>query len=226
MTTIALTGTSPAIAAVARRLEHSPVPFRIVESPEEADLVVTDRPAPAPNHLTVAAAQTPDVFYCRAESVDYVVAALTEAHLGGAYGVRVRPPVQAHPNPGPRPRWWRRRHDPLAHFDAGDFDWATAESVEVEVFDDDVQVAVGDQEFTARLRARGRVDGYDGHFHWAGMLFGDRAPLLKADGKSRASVRLGDGEPVPAKLAEVTPWGTVRVTGVGTPPWAAAPSPA
>lgn len=224
MTTITLTGSSPAIAAVRRRLEDSPVPFRIVESPEDADLVVTDRPAPSPNHLTVASDRTPDVFYCRDESVDYVVAALTEAHLGGAYGVRVRPPVQANPDPGPR--WWRRRYDPLARFDAGDFDWATAESVEVEVFDDDVQVIVGDQEFTARLRARGHIDAYDGRFHWAGMLFGDRAPLLKADGKSRARMRLGDGEPVPAKLAELTPWGTVRVTGVGAPPWAATPAPA
>lgn len=223
MTTIALAGSSPVITALRDRLERSPIPFELVDSPADADLTVTDRPAPSPNYLGVAAAQTPSIFYCRDETLDYVTAALTEAHLGGTYGVRVRPPVQASPDRGPRPRWWRRPFRPLDHFDPSDFDWDTAESVEPEVFDDDVHVVVGDQEFTARLRARGRVDGNDGHFHWAGILYGDHAPALKAHGKSRAQVRLGDGDPVPAKLAEVTPWGTVRMTGVGVPPWAAQP---
>ncbi|MEZ5209759.1 DUF4873 domain-containing protein [Gordonia sp. (in: high G+C Gram-positive bacteria)] len=225
MTVIALTGTSPAIAQVRRRLAASPLDFRLTGDAEAADLVVTDAPAPDPNHLTVASTLAPDTFFVRDASVDYVIAALTEAQLTAAHGVRVRPPVQSGTAlEQQKPRWWRRhrRTDPLAHFDPVHYDWDSEETVETEVFDEDVVVTVGGEEFTARLRARGHLDGSDGHFHWAGTLYGERAHALKSDGKSRASVAAAGGEPVPAKLTEITQWGTVRMTGVGTPPWAAA----
>ena len=32
-------------------------------------------------------------------------------------------------------------------------------------------------------------------------------------------VAVDSAEPVPARFAEVTPWGTVRITGTGTPPY-------
>lgn len=224
MTVIALAGDSPAIGDLRRRLEASPLPFVLTDG-SSADLLVTDEPAPSPNHRGVAAAQAPSTFFVGPDTVDYVVAALTEAQLAGAHGVVVRRTVQDRPDQpviGLRSRLRKRivaARERRAGFDPNDYDWLTPESVETEVFDGEVEVTVGEETFTARLRARGHVDAGDGRFHWAGILHGARAAELKGDGKSRASVALGDGPPVPAKLAEQTPWGTVRMTGVGAPPW-------
>lgn len=221
MTAIALEGSSAALTTLRRRIVESTVPFVLVDDPAAADLVVTDSPAPTPNYLSVAATATPDRFYCRDESVDYIFAALTEAHMIGAHGVRVRPPVQSGARLSYRkPRWWRKNVDPLHRFDPTEYDWDTAETVDTEVFDGEVTVTVAGEEFTARLRARGHIDANDGRFHWAGLLYGRRARELKGDGRSRAQVRLADGPDVPAKLAEITQWDNVRMTGVGAPPWA------
>ncbi|QKT05835.1 DUF4873 domain-containing protein [Gordonia sp. X0973] len=219
MTSVALVGASEAISSTRRRLERSPLAFDLVDDPASADLVVTDEAPPASNYLTVAAAQEPNRFFCRDESVDYIVAALTEAQVLGARGVRVRPPVQDHPTPIGRRRRWRRPVDPLSRFDPIDYDWLTDETVEAEVFDDDVRIAADGEEFTARLRARGHIDGNDGLFHWAGILHGQRAHDLFEAGSKRVEVSHGDHEPVAARLAELNQWGSVRMTGVGKPPW-------
>ncbi|GAA4745801.1 DUF4873 domain-containing protein [Gordonia alkaliphila] len=226
MTTIALVDRGPSITEVRRRLQRSPLAFDLVDDPAQTDLVVTDQPAPVPNFLTVAAAATPDVFYCRPASVDYVVAALTEAHLVGAHGVRVRPSVQARPDRAPRPHWWRRAFRPLVHFDATHFDWSGVEDVEAGVFDDEAHVVLDDAEFTARLRARGRTDGAEGRFRWAGILYGAAARAAAPDGRGRVQVRIRDGAPVDARLTDLTPWGTVRIAGVGAPPWSPDTEPA
>ncbi|GED96284.1 DUF4873 domain-containing protein [Gordonia crocea] len=220
MTTIALIGSSAAIGAARRRMEGSRIPFEIVDDEARADLIVTDEAAPPSNYLTVAAEQTPNRFYCRDESVDYVVAALTEAHLAGAHGVRVRPPVQHNRAVRHRRRWWRAA-DPLARFNPTDYDWTTDETVEAEVFDGQVRIIADGPEFTARLRARGHVDGNDGRYHWAGLLHGDQAPAAFEAGIKRVEVAVGDGPAVSAKLAEITQFGWVRMTGIGPPPWLA-----
>lgn len=222
MTVIALVGSTGVIDATRAKLEASPLDFLIVDDPETADLIVTDAPAPTPNYLSVAAADTPNRFYCTDDSVDYVVAALTEAYLIGAHGVRVRRPVQDRPHAEQhRSLRWRRTRRPRPQFDPIAYDWASDETVDTEVFDDDVVVTVGGEAIPARLRARGYTDTNDGHFHWAGILHSDRASDLKRDGKSRCTVALPGGPAVTAKLAELTQWGTVRMTGVGTPPWLA-----
>ncbi|MFT4199943.1 DUF4873 domain-containing protein [Gordonia sp. (in: high G+C Gram-positive bacteria)] len=220
MTTIALVGSSDAITSTRRKLEQSPLEFALVDDPSGADLVVTDEDAPSSNYLTVAAEQTPNRFYCRDESVDYVVAALTEAQLAGAHGVRVRPTVQHNP-PTARRRRWRRPIDPLHSFNPIDYDWFTEETVEAAVFDDEVRISGDGEEFTARLRARGHIDGNDGQYHWAGIVHGQQAHDLFEAGTKRVEVSHGDRAPVTAKLAELTQWGSVRMTGVGAPPWLA-----
>ncbi|MBM7366892.1 DUF4873 domain-containing protein [Gordonia hydrophobica] len=225
MTTIALVGTSSTIERVRRLLDDSPLPFRLVDDAGLADLVVTDEAAPVPNHLGVAAADAPNRFFCNDATVDYIVAALTEAHLADARGVRVRRTVQDDPEApvlGLESSWQRLARRMLrrgTRFDPVDYDWLTDESIDVESFDDDVTVSAGDEAFTARLRARGVVDGNDGRFHWVGMLYSDRAAERKHGGTTSVTVTVADGDPVPAKFAEVTPWGTVRMTGVGAPPW-------
>ncbi|GAC56196.1 hypothetical protein GOHSU_04_00650 [Gordonia hirsuta DSM 44140 = NBRC 16056] len=225
MTVIALTGSSPAIVELRRRLTASPLGFELTDDAADADLRVTDEAAPTPNHLGVAAAAIPHTFFVREDTVDYVAAALTEAQLAGAYGAAVRLPVQNRPDQpviGLRSRL-RKAVVAALHrrtaFDPSHYDWFTEESVEAEVFDDEVRVTVRDEQFTGRLRARGHIDGNDGRFHWAGILHSDHAAELKRDGRSRAQIAVGDGPAFDAKLAELTPWGTVRMTGVDAAPW-------
>ena len=87
------------------------------------------------------------------------------------------------------------------------------------MFDDEVHGVLDDEEFTARLRARGRTDGAEGRFRWAGVLYGEAARAVAPDGRGRVQVRIAGGAPVDARLTDLTPWGTVRMAGVGAPPW-------
>ncbi|MCZ7437851.1 DUF4873 domain-containing protein [Micromonospora sp. WMMC241] len=70
-----------------------------------------------------------------------------------------------------------------------------------------------------RLHAAGRWEPVDGRYHWAGRIEPEPrvARLLRA-GRRDVEVRIGD-RVAPARLTEVDPWGGVRITGVGPPPW-------
>jgi hypothetical protein len=63
---------------------------------------------------------------------------------------------------------------------------------------------------------RGRFDAIDGHFHWYGRIAAEPA-IPHASG---ASVVLttphGSAE---GKLSDLDPWGRLRITGTGTPPF-------
>lgn len=66
----------------------------------------------------------------------------------------------------------------------------------------------------------GHREPLDGKFHWYGRIDADdRVRSLKESGQSEVTVTLPDGRPAPGRLAEVDPWGHVRVTGVGVPPF-------
>ncbi|SDZ16770.1 protein of unknown function [Micromonospora pattaloongensis] len=72
-----------------------------------------------------------------------------------------------------------------------------------------------------RLRLAGRWEPIDGRYHWGGRVAPDPAiaQLVRA-GRRDVRVTIADRS-APARLAEVDPWGGVRITGVGTPPWPA-----
>jgi len=89
-------------------------------------------------------------------------------------------------------------------------------------YDGPATLRVADRDYAVRIRIAGRVEPIDGRFHWAGRI----APEEPVAGLVRAGTRTGTlavpgGEPAPARLGEVDPWGGVRVTGVGRPPWSA-----
>ncbi|MBB5872998.1 hypothetical protein F4553_006432 [Allocatelliglobosispora scoriae] len=75
------------------------------------------------------------------------------------------------------------------------------------------------------VRLSGRVEPVDGRFHWGGRIDTDTATaeLVRA-GARGVALSIADGTPVPVRLAEVDPWGGVRLTATGPPPWTA-PSP-
>jgi len=64
----------------------------------------------------------------------------------------------------------------------------------------------------------------DGRLHWFGRL--RAAPGLLGPVPAGPDVALDAGAgPVAARLGDVDPWGRVRVTGVGGPPYPAPPPP-
>lgn len=71
------------------------------------------------------------------------------------------------------------------------------------------------------LHGTGRWEPVDGHYHWAGRIAPEpRIVRLLRSGRRDVLVRVGD-RTAPGRLVEVDPWGGVRVTGVGAPPWPA-----
>lgn len=72
----------------------------------------------------------------------------------------------------------------------------------------------------------GRWEPVDGRYHWGGRIepFDQVAALVRA-GRREVSLRIGERSAA-ARLAEIDPWGGVRITGVGSPPWwGSTPSP-
>ncbi|MFJ1542937.1 DUF4873 domain-containing protein [Micromonospora chalcea] len=70
-----------------------------------------------------------------------------------------------------------------------------------------------------RLHAGGRFEPVDGRYHWAGRVEPEpRLVRLLRSGRRDVEVRIGE-RVTRARLTEVDPWGGVRITGVGTPPW-------
>jgi len=69
------------------------------------------------------------------------------------------------------------------------------------------------------LRCGGWWEPIDGRYHWVGRISPDPAiaALVRA-GRREVSVVVC-GRSAPARLGEVDPWGGVRITGVGRPPW-------
>ena len=74
-------------------------------------------------------------------------------------------------------------------------------------------------EVPVTVHLSGRVEPVDGRFHWGGRIepLDELAALVRA-GRRDVSLRIGQRS-APARLAEVDPWGGVRITGVGNPPW-------
>jgi len=83
-----------------------------------------------------------------------------------------------------------------------------------------VVVVAGDVTVRADARLTGRVEPVDGRFHWGGRLAPNAELAGLVRGGARAVLlRLDNGPSCDARLQEVDPWGGVRVSAVGSPPW-------
>jgi uncharacterized protein DUF4873 len=71
---------------------------------------------------------------------------------------------------------------------------------------------------TVRLSAR--FEPVEGRFRWAGRTTADDELRERVSGGLReAVVIVPGGPPTRARLSEPDPWGGVRLSGAGTPPW-------
>lgn len=70
-----------------------------------------------------------------------------------------------------------------------------------------------------RVHLTGRWEPVDGRYHWGGRIEpAEQVAGLLRSGRRDVELRIA-GRVSPARLAEVDPWGGIRVTGVGPPPW-------
>jgi hypothetical protein len=85
-------------------------------------------------------------------------------------------------------------------------------------------ISSGEVSVTVSVRLSARFEPVEGRYRWAGRAAPDDVltAQLRA-GLREATVRIG-GVPSPARLGEPDPWGGVRLTGTGRPPWHAAPA--
>ena len=89
-----------------------------------------------------------------------------------------------------------------------------------ETFTGPASIVLGDREFRLAVRLSARFEPLEGRHRWAGRAAPDAA-LTEAfrAGAREVVVRTGEGAARPARLGEPDPWGGIRLTGAGSPPW-------
>lgn len=215
---VAVTGTGMPAQRLRARIRRSPVRLDIVSDSLRAGVVVHERSAPAGSYLgLVSADRDGEVFLDDPRAVDYVASMLEHLAVIGAHSVTVRKPIE---NEWAAIGTPRRRRSRLRRFRPDDYDWVGVESIEDEVVDGKAVLSVDGDELWARVRVSGHLDPLDGRYHWAGVVFGDAIRQWKANRVTAVTVAMDGGEPVVARLAEMTPTGAVRIVGVGEPPYA------
>jgi hypothetical protein len=92
-----------------------------------------------------------------------------------------------------------------------------------ETFTGPATIVLGEREFRLDVRLSARFEPVEGRFRWAGRATPDAA-LTEAfrSGAREVTVRTAAGAARPARLGEPDPWGGLRLTGTGAPPWDAA----
>ncbi len=85
------------------------------------------------------------------------------------------------------------------------------------MYDGTAVLTLGGERRDVRVRLTGHLDPIDGRYHWQGTVF----DTLPADALRRTTaVTLAiDGHAAPARITELTPWGTHSIAGVGAPPY-------
>lgn len=232
---VGLIGEGPVMSAMAERLRRSQFDIAVTDvaavgefdatsdlwdDENHSRILITSNAAPDDNYLGVVSSRQANLFHIDASSVDYIGAAIDELAASGSTRVQVRVPIE---------RSWlgyvranggeRKRSRELRRFDSFDYDFSSADIRDEGVYDGPAQIVHDDEQVVARIRVQGYFDPLDGQYHWAGIVFGEQARALKDARVSAVEVAVDSAEPVPARLAEVTPWGTVRITGVGAPPY-------
>ncbi|WP_229069954.1 DUF4873 domain-containing protein [Actinoplanes sp. DH11] len=75
------------------------------------------------------------------------------------------------------------------------------------------------EERTVEVRMSARFEPVEGRFRWAGRTEPDDTLRERVSGGLRQALIVIDNRETPVKLSEPDPWGGVRISGTGTPPW-------
>ncbi|MDG3014836.1 DUF4873 domain-containing protein [Speluncibacter jeojiensis] len=139
----------------------------------------------------------------------------------GATRIEVRSSVQRAFGRESRPvsgRAFRRR---LRRVDPDDYELTSAaDRADPDLYEGPAMLVVGPQRVPADVHLTGHLDPRDGHFHWYGRISRDPSTdTLTTPSTPAAALQIGDGPVRPARLTERDPWGNLRVTGIGIPPY-------
>jgi hypothetical protein len=78
----------------------------------------------------------------------------------------------------------------------------------------------GDRAVPVTVRLSARFEPIDGRLRWAGRTRPDDELLaLVRGGVREVAVTVPGGRTVSARIGEPDPWGGVRLSGTGAPPW-------
>jgi hypothetical protein len=85
-------------------------------------------------------------------------------------------------------------------------------------------LTVAQSEFAVRVEVRGQFQPIDGRYHWYGRVaaHGELSALL-GPARAAGTLRTPQGS-APCEVSDPDPWDRYRVSGVSTPPYAAATS--
>jgi hypothetical protein len=79
---------------------------------------------------------------------------------------------------------------------------------------------VGEVGHPVEIRLSARFEPVEGRFRWAGRTTPDATLCQRVGGGLRsASLALPGSPPTDVRLSEPDPWGGIRLSGAGTPPW-------
>lgn len=186
-------------------------------------VVVTGRPPwpeadTADAFLGLAAHGFPNLFRISETSqVRYLADCVALLGRRGATRIEVRAAVQwAFGN------WSLRRRDrALRGVDPDHFDLTCpADREPREDYRGPGELVAGGVRIPVTVALSGHTEPIDGKYHWYGRIAAQDAVIaLSKPGAAPVTITLPEGSPTPARLAEVDPWGNVRVTGVGAPPY-------
>lgn len=78
----------------------------------------------------------------------------------------------------------------------------------------------GDADLAVEIRASAHFEPVEGRFRWAGRTCPDAGLRERVSGGLREAVlSISGGRETKVRLGDPDPWGGIRLTGTGTPPW-------
>jgi monooxygenase len=91
-----------------------------------------------------------------------------------------------------------------------------------EEFRGEATLRAGDEDRTVTVRLSARFEPVEGRYRWAGRTGPDEDLLARVRaGVREATLRIGDRPAAPVRLSDPDPWGGIRLSGTGRPPWTA-----
>jgi len=90
-----------------------------------------------------------------------------------------------------------------------------------EMFRGPATIDIDGERIVTRVRLSARFEPLEGRYRWAGRTAPDRALVERARAQASAAITVG-ARTTDVRLSDPDPWGGVRLTGLGRPPWAPA----
>jgi hypothetical protein len=177
-----------------------------------ARVLLTSAPPDLPTYLGVCAAGYPNMFFVSSMvRIRYVMACLHMMGLADAVRMEVHPFAQERRYPPCKVLRKPNTH----HFSLTPFNSDLDETHRGPAF-----LGSEGSEIAVEVHLTGHVQPIDGSYRWYGRIAKNPSvTALHQAGRKDVTVRLPGRVAVPALLAESDPWGNIRVTGTGRPPF-------